>query len=287
MFKFTDRPTEGRQVYENRVQVHAAHLDNLVDANGDPDYEEINKYIKDNQEWKTGVKEHYSKRQNRKCGYCERMFTDYGDVEHYRPKSAIFTLDQPGTEKADLNNTQGRTFHKPPSAGTYDSGYWWLAYSWDNYLVSCGICNQAWKNALFPIENGHQVRPTKTSQANEDPLLLDPFGIEDPGQHLEFTSVGGIRPYNNSTKGEHTIEVCGLWRPSVVTSRKEKAEKVNRKLIQLKDAFTNGTNPRAILEDIWDMGDERWVHAGMVRIMFEQNTGWTWEQLEAWLDANP
>ncbi len=287
MLQYDARPDSGRLAFENRVQNLVTDLDNLVDGNGDPDYEAIGRYIKDNQAWKTGVKEHYSAKQNRKCGYCERMLTDYGDVEHYRPKSAIFTLKQRGTERADLNNTEGRKFHKPPVAGTVDSGYWWLAYQWDNYLASCGICNQAWKNALFPVGGGHQVRPVKGNEHVEDGLLLDPFGTKKPVEHLEFTPVGAIRARNNSPYGEQTIEVCGLWRASVMSSRLEKASKAHRKINQLHDAMANNNNPRGILEDIFDLGDERWIHAGMVRIIFEQNTGWSWQQLKDWLDSNP
>lgn len=54
-----------------------------------------------------------------KCAYCEAS-TDvvaHGDVEHFRPKSI----------------------------------YWWLAFSFDNYLFSCQICNQSFKGDLFPI----------------------------------------------------------------------------------------------------------------------------------------
>ena len=55
---------------------------------------------------------------NDKCAYCETptAVVDFGDVEHYRPKSL----------------------------------YWWLAYCLDNYLVSCAICNQKFKSNRFP-----------------------------------------------------------------------------------------------------------------------------------------
>lgn len=55
---------------------------------------------------------------NDKCAYCETptAVNDFGDVEHYRPKSL----------------------------------YWWLAYCLDNYLVSCAICNQKFKSNKFP-----------------------------------------------------------------------------------------------------------------------------------------
>src|SRR5215204_2247218 len=55
---------------------------------------------------------------NQKCADCEAptRVVAYGDVEHFRPKSV----------------------------------YWWLAYSYDNYLFSCQICNQGYKKDHFP-----------------------------------------------------------------------------------------------------------------------------------------
>ena len=54
-----------------------------------------------------------------KCAYCEAptSVVAHGDVEHFRPKSL----------------------------------YWWLAYSFDNYLFSCQICNQLYKGDNFPV----------------------------------------------------------------------------------------------------------------------------------------
>ena len=56
---------------------------------------------------------------NNKCAYCETptAVVDYGDVEHFRPKSR----------------------------------YWWLAYSYENYLPSCAICNQKYKKNEFKL----------------------------------------------------------------------------------------------------------------------------------------
>lgn len=58
---------------------------------------------------------------NDKCAYCETptKVVDYGDVEHFRPKSI----------------------------------YWWLAYSYENYLPSCAICNQKYKKDAFELED--------------------------------------------------------------------------------------------------------------------------------------
>lgn len=58
---------------------------------------------------------------NNKCAYCESptRVVAYGDVEHFRPKSV----------------------------------YWWLAYSYENYLPSCGACNQEYKKDFFELED--------------------------------------------------------------------------------------------------------------------------------------
>ncbi|OOG66776.1 hypothetical protein [Flavobacterium sp. A45] len=81
--------------------------------------------------WKT-AKTQLKKESFGKCAYCEAN-TDvvaHGDVEHYRPKSI----------------------------------YWWLAYTYDNYLFACQICNQTYKSDNFPIR-GANLYPS--------PLLID------------------------------------------------------------------------------------------------------------------
>src|SRR5262245_43258183 len=56
-----------------------------------------------------------------KCAYCESniISKDAGDVEHFRPKA--------GVEHGD---------------GTRSHYYYaWLAYEWDNLLISCRTCS--------------------------------------------------------------------------------------------------------------------------------------------------
>lgn len=68
--------------------------------------------------WRS-AKEHLKRESRGKCAYCESSTSAvaHGDVEHFRPKSS----------------------------------YWWLAYCYDNFLYSCQICNQKYKNAKFRI----------------------------------------------------------------------------------------------------------------------------------------
>lgn len=78
---------------------------------------------------------------NQKCAYCETptSVVDYGDVEHFRPKSK----------------------------------YWWLAYCYDNYLASCALCNQRFKSDEFLVRNADQQLKGPTIRANSSDAFLE------------------------------------------------------------------------------------------------------------------
>jgi uncharacterized protein (TIGR02646 family) len=87
---------------------------------------EIDKHPYDSERWKP-AKDQLSSETEEKCAYCEAptRHVAYGDVEHYRPKKI----------------------------------YWWLMYCYDNYLVSCTLCNQKYKKAKFPLKNTQLKEP--------------------------------------------------------------------------------------------------------------------------------
>jgi|JI10StandDraft_1071094.scaffolds.fasta_scaffold00371_22 uncharacterized protein (TIGR02646 family) len=84
--------------------------------------------------WKT-AKTQLKKESNGKCAYCEANteVVAHGDVEHYRPKSI----------------------------------YWWLAYTYDNYLYACQICNQTYKSNNFPTDQNQFPEPPITSDTTD------------------------------------------------------------------------------------------------------------------------
>jgi uncharacterized protein (TIGR02646 family) len=128
--------------------------------------------------------------QHKKCCYCERKLraSDYGAVEHFRPKAG-FRQDESSPEE------------KP--------GYYWLAYDWSNLLVSCSICNTSWKQTFFPLRDpARRARSHKASTAREQPLLIDP-AREDPRDHIRFN---GDAPYALTDRGQTTIDRLGLRR---------------------------------------------------------------------------
>jgi hypothetical protein len=86
------------------------------------------------------------------CAFCERELGQdrRGDVEHFRPKSAA-----------------KEATHK---------GYWWLAYEFENYLLSCITCNSSHKRTLFPLQPGaaHVEYSNRHQLVQEARLLVDP-----------------------------------------------------------------------------------------------------------------
>jgi uncharacterized protein (TIGR02646 family) len=136
--------------------------------------------------------------QHGKCCYCERLIVKEGDVEHFRPKSAV-------------KNKTGDSIQKP--------GYYWLVYDWQNLYFSCKTCNQTYKRDLFPLQTS-TTRATnhKINIEQEDSALIDPCK-EDPETMIGFR---GEVPYaiENNERGATTIEVLKLTHHNKEARRK-------------------------------------------------------------------
>jgi len=120
--------------------------------------------------WKT-AKSQLKKESNGKCAYCESNteVVAHGDVEHYRPKST----------------------------------YWWLAYTYDNYLYACQICNQTYKSDNFPIEGTLLKEPNILSNTTDNTIELLAGNISpDPIDTKKFYT---LRSYINKHKKEKAL----------------------------------------------------------------------------------
>jgi uncharacterized protein (TIGR02646 family) len=78
-----------------------------------------------------------------KCAYCEGLIenTQPGDVEHYRPKGGVLV------------------------DGELKPGYYWLAATWDNLLISCIDCNRQRKQLIKGLGR------VKAGKLNQFPLV--------------------------------------------------------------------------------------------------------------------
>lgn len=230
--------------------------------------------IKFNDNFWRSYKSYFSKAQYRKCAYCDMHTSEVGDVEHYRPKSTIYSLKAQGDEQEGLQTVKGRLYEKD-----CEYGYWWMAYEWDNYLYACSICNRTWKSALFPLENERErlvgdekyryKSPCVNSYADETPLLLNPYDTKNTSEHFEFTKTGMIKPKAQSKHGKATIETVGLDRTSLVEFRSEVADMA----YELIEAFALSSEASVVDQSgkmLLKLGKDSAQFSGMVRIMFEQ-----------------
>lgn len=139
------------------------------------------------------VKQQLLTDQHHKCCYCGcNLNGDFGDVEHYRPKMGY----------ALKNNPDG--LHKP--------GYYWLAYDWNNLLLSCSCCNRSFKKNFFDlkVESARNIEGKDIS--HEEPLLVNP-STEDPSAFIGFHDFMAYPKVINgaeSDRGQYTIRLLGL-----------------------------------------------------------------------------
>ena len=145
--------------------------------------------------------------QYHKCAFCEKeiVSADDGQLEHFRPKA----------ETCDEFNVR-----------ITREAYWWLAYEYKNYLVSCLTCNNL-KGNRFPIEDEDtRVKATDMDGKvaltdggvleNEIPFLINPR-YQDPKPYLAYnyrpdTKMVFIEHKDADGIGEKTIKILDLNR---------------------------------------------------------------------------
>ncbi len=132
-----------------------------------------------------------------KCAYCE-TYDPSPHVEHYRPKRG---------------------------------GYYWLAYSWDNLIISCSQCNTK-KGNQFPImgqKASFHNTPEEMAQINmlsedydkkEQPLLLMPERMSGDIENIWAFNQDGAIVLNNE-RIRKSCEVYGLNREELCKRRKK------------------------------------------------------------------
>jgi uncharacterized protein (TIGR02646 family) len=140
--------------------------------------------------------------QHGKCAYCESSFLHVspGDVEHFRPKAG---------------------YRQEVKSELSVPGYYWLAYQWENLLLSCEECNRRHKANWFPLKNPARRRTLDhrtTDLTVEQPLFLDP-SVEYPSKVLEFGQ-HVVRPRTGQTaRGRAVIQGLGLDRTRLNEAR--------------------------------------------------------------------
>lgn len=169
------------------------------------------------------VKDELIKIYHDKCAYCETILkNNLRAVEHYRPKNSA------NLKKCDAS-----------------FGYYWLALSWSNLLLSCTYCNSN-KNSCFDTDNQsnrvsynnekfekiHQLTVKYNEQ--EKPLLIHPE-IDNPEKFICFDHKGEVSSKNK--RMSKTIEICKLNRDDLIDLRMTILNEFRKKLKTSFNAF--------------------------------------------------
>ncbi len=189
------------------------------------------------------VKTALSIAQHGKCAFCEAKVThiSYGHIEHYRPK-------------AGYRQSTNDMLNKP--------GYFWLAYTWENLLFSCELCNSRHKGNLFPLANPNRRAKSATDNlADEQPLFIDPTS-QYPSDFIRFRKHVPFA-VNGNSHGKQTIQSLGLKREALnehrsahlrlivitwkltVELRKSTSSSASRKLRETEDTLRDVARPSA------------------------------------------
>jgi uncharacterized protein (TIGR02646 family) len=165
------------------------------------------------------VKDELVKAQHGKCAFCESHFlhVGYGDVEHFRPK-------------AGSRQTPGGKLLRP--------GYFWLAYDWNNLFLSCQLCNQKFKENLFPLRDpSKRCRKPSHPLTRERPLLVHPE-LDDPEAFVSFRGETASAVHGGgAVRGNATITTFGLNRDELKGKRMEVLERL-RMMKEMRDTLS-------------------------------------------------
>ncbi len=154
----------------------------------------------------TSVQNELAKIYHFKCGYCEKDIKDEDiHIEHYRPKSR----------------------------------YYWLAYSWDNLLFSCGQCNRP-KGKKFltkkcsnlyakePFDDIHTLGFKYDKE--ESPMIINPEK-DDVLDDIVFDKNAKISSHNERV--QYTIDkACNLNRNGLVENRIKLFNALKRRVVK-------------------------------------------------------
>lgn len=123
-----------------------------------------------------------------KCWYSEcSLEGSFGDVDHFRPKN----------KSTDEHKNE-----------ILPDGYWWLAYDYHNYRLSCDKSNRSFgdggKNDMFPLKSG--TSPATQGNNNDTPILLDPC-VESDVAIIDCDETGEIIALSNDPYDERRVEI--------------------------------------------------------------------------------
>ena len=243
-----------------KIERNSHPIDSLMDKKKDEELKRVRSLYSRGQKpklqtlWSEDKVKHFLyQSQYGKCCYCERKRDEKAetDVEHFRPKAKL---------QETLNHL----------------GYWWLAYNWDNLLISCKKCNQH-KGAKFPLKDGTKRAFSENDDLKkEEPVLINPL-TESPENFIKYDILENdknplmIKAVGKCERGDKTInELTGINDKELL---RERAECVGHYRILYKCFSVMKNNLEAkkeIYEEIKKKLESGSQFAGLARFYFNQ-----------------
>ncbi|MCQ6958298.1 hypothetical protein [Mucilaginibacter aquariorum] len=194
------RYTQNGHAFKGHIKWRVAEASMLADFRNDPQPFLEGKYEFGRSYGYVEFRNALERCQGPKCCFCEKPISG-GQIEHFRPKAA-------------WKQANGTPLNRP--------GYYWLAYRWDNMLISCGECNASGqKGNLFPVvdprgaAHSHCRDEVKTiiNPAEEDPSIWVSFNLDQPVA------------VNDDERGKENIRIFKLkTRADIVPMRRDRLE---------------------------------------------------------------
>jgi uncharacterized protein (TIGR02646 family) len=169
-----------------------------------------------------------------KCWYCEaeEIRSDM-PIDHFRPKQEV----------------EEQTDH---------SGYWWLAFDWENYRCACTFCNSrrnmeetsGGKQNQFPLMQEEDRASSPDDNVDDEvPALLDPFDPDDE-KLLWFDNDGKPEaspqcPAQLQCKVDNSINIFHLHETRIVRKRNKLRLSINTDVKDLRAALEAGDLARS------------------------------------------
>jgi uncharacterized protein (TIGR02646 family) len=211
-----------------------------------------------------------------KCWYCEEKAARFTyHVDHFRPKGRV--------------KDKGRD---------PEPGYWWLAFDYRNYRLSCEFCNSPHTDEddeetrgkwdQFPLSEGSTRADGPNANTDDEiRLLIDPSRSSEV-IHLTFDDEGRTRPLHEEgylyDMADRTINVLNLNHQRIVDARRQIRENCLR-LVRDGDEeyekWRRGGSPaaasafRRVCEQIREMVQPWSEFSAMARACF-RGTGKEW-----------
>lgn len=183
-----------------------------------------------------------------RCAYCECVVTVayFGDIEHFRPKGEVVTIDKNGKRQ------------------TIKPGYYWLAADWNNLLLSCKHCNSPKEQTLpngekkvqgkhnfFPLADDKKRLKKHTDDLKKEEalrLLINPCNDPDTETYFKFDDEGVIIPVAENTvlqkqKAQTSIDIYALQRVELVLARQAKVTDTKEVIADIQDVIADLKKP--------------------------------------------